>query len=165
MVPPAATRIIKDPSKSDIHHRPKKIRRSLCKRSKHRRSSACLCCPARLRVHVAKVLFTAAGLILEDEPVVSHYLHGKSGRIPKEKRCLYPSSGAVTLLAHKGPVCICNGGGARSREDAGARTARSARAAPPRTAELDRIGAVVSLSHPPSGTHLADSVAELLIKR
>lgn len=112
-----------------------------------------------------KGVFTAAGLVLEDEPVVSIYTHGKGGRISREKQCLYHSAGSITLLAHKGPVCICNGGGARTRENASERTARTARVTPPRTAELDRVGAVVSLRHPPSGTHLADSVADLLIKR
>ena len=37
--------------------------------------------------------------------------------------------------------------------------------APPRTVELDRVGAVVSLSHPPAGTYMAEATADLLIKR
>ena len=93
----------------------------------------------------------------------SVYLHAKSGRISKKNRFHYPSATSVTLLAHKQDVFICNGGGARSREDSNARISRIAR--PPRTVEMDRVGVVVSLRHPPSGTNLAYSVAEMLIKR
>lgn len=111
--------------------------------------------------------FQVAGLTLEDAPVVSLYLHGKSGRPAEKDLYVYPTQGSVTLLAHKSPRFICNGGGPRSRgADSSSRAAaRALRVAPPRTVELDRIGAVVSLSHPPTGTYLAEATAELLIKR
>lgn len=100
--------------------------------------------------------------MVEDEPVKSMYHFGKSGRISSKKMHLYPPGGSLTLLAHKGP-CICNGGGARSREGTDAREARRVKA--PRTSELDRVGCVVMESWPAKGTYLADAVAELLIKR
>lgn len=109
------------------------------------------------------MFFSDAGLTLEESPVVSLYLHGKSGRPARKDRFVYPSQGSVTLLAHKSDNFICNGGGPRS--EASTRTARGATVAAPRTMELDKIGAVVSYSHPPVGTHLADSTADLLIKR
>lgn len=80
--------------------------------------------------------------------------------------CVYPTQGSVTLLAHKNPKFICNGGGPRSRGgESSSRAVRASRVEPPRTLELDRIGAVVSLSHPPAGTYLPEATAELLIKR
>lgn len=110
-------------------------------------------------------VFKTAGLILEDHPIISAYLHAKSGRISSKNRFLYPQQASVTLLAHKELVFICNGGGARSKEGMDERSTRLARVAHPRTAELDRIGVVVSFRHPASGTNLADSVAELIVRR
>lgn len=110
----------------------------------------------------------SAGLVLEDSPVVSLYLGGKSGRVSDEKRLTYPSQGSVTVLAHKTRDFVCNGGGARltkTRASSRGLPATTTRPPPPRTPELDLIGAVVSECHPPSGTFLASSVADLLVKR
>lgn len=99
---------------------------------------------------------------------MSVYLHGKSGRVAKEKRYLFQNQGSVNLVAHKKVKhvnIVCNGGGPRSKADSSSRSARATRVTPPRTAELDQIGVIPSMAHPPAGTFLADSTAEFLIKR
>jgi len=75
---------------------------------------------------------------------------------------MYPLAASVTLLAHKELVFICRRR-VRSRENTIVRTVRIARDTPTRTAELDQIGMVVTLRHPPGGINLEGSVAELLI--
>jgi len=118
------------------------------------------------RKYIPPAFFKEAGLILEQCPVVSHYLHGKSGRPADDKKLVYSSQGAITLLAHKTANFICNGGGPRPRGGVERRaSARAGQVQAPRTPELDRIGVVVSLNHPASGTNLHDSTAELLLKR
>lgn len=111
-------------------------------------------------------LMASAGLVLEDSPVVSLYLGGKSGRVSDEKKLTYPSQGSVTVLAHKTRDFVCNGGSTRLTKTRASRgLPATTPPPPPRTPELDLIGAVVSECHPPSGTFLASSVADLLIKR
>eukprot|EP00752_Nemacystus_decipiens_P011591 g10293.t1 len=112
-----------------------------------------------------KVWFRTAGLVLEESPVVSLFLHGKSGRLARKDKFVFPTQGSVTLVAHKGENFICNGGGPRSGGDISSRASRGGMLAPPRTMELDRIGVVVSLAHPPAGTFLAESTADFLLKR
>ncbi len=77
---------------------------------------------------------------------------------------MYPTQGSVTLLAHKTDSFICNGGGPKTA-GAESRRTRWPTVEAPRTAELDHIGAVVSNAHPPAGTFLASSTAEVLIER
>lgn len=63
------------------------------------------------RFPVDKGVFKSANLILEDNAVLSHYLHAKSERISKKNRYHYPSATSIALLAHKEQVfIICNVG-------------------------------------------------------
>lgn len=104
-------------------------------------------------------------LALEDNPVVSHYLEGRSGRRAASAANHLDHQGSLTLVAHKSDKFICNGGGARgTREEQNARR-KAARLEPPRQPELEEIGVVMSNKRPEVGTFLAPSTADFLLKR
>ena len=104
-------------------------------------------------------------LILEDSPVVCHYLLGRPGRVPEASINHYRKQGSPVLLAHKSANIICNGGGSKLSRGLRTRAAKAARLDAPRQPYLEEVGVVLADNHPEGDTFLAANVADLLIQR
>ena len=106
--------------------------------------------------------FSTRGLRLEENPITSVYLTRRAGRLATAARKDHTHQTSVTLVAHKTTRYVCNGGGVRAERE---RRPKMRKVPAPRMSELEDVGVVLSLKHPPTSTYLDPAAADYCITR